>query len=244
MVNGITYIDYDKISDNLCWFGDRCVARMVVKLSTKNSKDGTRKHFHTEFKYHSSTYINRPELITIKRDFEYYISLDHLFTKDNIMITIKDILLLRMKLQEVYGWFLDNTFALKSDKMIILNKKKPVYVDGLVGGKSIAFEPIIYTYPDEKQSKGVRATFSNGEYTDISIETFNGILYIFNTIDMFNAAQNMINYMSHPDFGTNLLTFETSPYVGEEQVRNTIKDRSIGTNNKRATSFFDKMDDM
>lgn len=242
MVNGVEYIDYDKISDDLCWLGNKCIVRMVVKLANKG-KDGTRYHFHKEFKYESS-YINRPELITIRRSFEYYISIDHLESKDNVIITVRDILLLRMKINEVFNWFYDKTFAIKNNKMIILEKKKPVIVDGLLGGKTLIFEPIIYTDFEEKQSKGVRITLSNPDtFTDVPVNVFAGFMYIINSIDMFTAAQNMINYIGHPDFGTNLFAFEKSEYVGEQQpIGNVIKERTIGQ--KRNLSYFDKMDNM
>ena len=65
MINGIEYIDYDKISDDLCWLGNKCIVRMVVKLS--NKKNDTRYHFHKEFKYPTS--YNR-DLLTIRRSFD------------------------------------------------------------------------------------------------------------------------------------------------------------------------------
>lgn len=244
MVNGIQYIDYDKISDDLCWLGNKCIVRMVVRLANKG-KDGTRYHFHKEFKYQSS-YTNNPELITIRRSFEYYISIDHLESGDSgVMITIRDILLLRMKISEVFNWFYDKTFAIKNGKMIILEKKKPVYIDNLVGNKSLTFEPIVYTDFEDKQSKGIRITLNNPDiYTDVSANSFAGFVYIINSIDMFTAAQNMINYISHPDFGTNLYTFERSEYVGKENIiGNVIKDRTIKNKNDNR-SFFDKMDEM
>lgn len=243
MINGVEYLDYDKISDDLCWLGNRCVVRMVVKLANK-AKDGTRYHFHKEFKYQSS-YINNPELITIRRSFDYYISIDHLESTDGgVMITIRDILLLRMKVSEVFNWFYDNTFAIKKGKMIILEKKQPVFIDNLVGNKSIIFEPIIYTDFEDKQSKGVRVTLNNSNFTDVPANAFAGFVYIINSIDMFTAAQNMINYIGHPDFGTNLYRFERSEYVGKEDITgNVIKERTIkGKTDNR--SFFDKMDNM
>lgn len=243
MINGIEYIDYDKISDDLCWLGNKCIVRMVVKLANKG-KDGTRYHFHKEFKYNTS-YMNQKEAITIRRSFDYYISIDSLDSKESIRITIRNILLLRMQINEVFKWFYDKTFALKNNKMIILEKKKPVIVDGLYGGKYLMFEPIVYTDWEDKQSKGVRITLGNPEvFTDVPVDVFTGFMYIINSIDMFTAAQNMINYIGHPDFGTNLFTFEKSEYVsGEPQVSNVIKERKIEPK-KTNRSYFDTLDDM
>lgn len=243
MINGIEYIDYDKISDDLCWLGNKCIVRMVVKLANKN-KDGDRNHFHKEFKYQSS-YNDKREVITVRRSFDYYISIDNLETKDSILITVRDILLLRMQINEVFKWFYDNTFAIKNKKMIILEKKKPIYVDNLLGGKYLMFEPIVHIDWEEKQSKGVRITLGNPDvFTDVPVHVFTGFMYLINSIDMYTAAQNLINYIGHPDFGTNLLTFEKSEFVsGESQVNNVIKDRVI-EKKKVQRSYFDNLDDM
>lgn len=243
MMNGVEYIDYDKISDDLCWLGNRCIVRMVVKLANKG-KDNMRYHFHKEFRYDTS-YLNKKDAITIRRSFDYYISIDMLDNKDSVIITIRDILLLRMQVNEVYKWFYDRTFALKNDKMIILEKKQPIYVDGLAGNKYIMFEPIVYTDWEEKQSKGVRITLNSPDvFTDVPVQVFYGFMYIINSIDMFTAAQNMINYIGHPDFGTNLLTFEKSEYASETiQERNVIKQRTIQPRNQIKKSYFDLNDE-
>ena len=243
MINGIEYIDYDKISDDLCWLGNKCIVRMVVRLANKN-KEGNRNHFHKEFKY-STSYNDKREAITIRRSFDYYISIDNLETKDSIMITTRDILLLRMQINEVFKWFYDKTFAIKNKKMIILEKKNPIYVEGLVGQKYLMFEPIVYIDMEEKQSKGVRITLSDPNvFADVPVHVFAGFMYLINSIDMYSAAQNLINYIGHPDFGTNLFTFEKSEFVsGEQNVNNVIKERTI-EKKKPQKSYFDSLDDM
>lgn len=238
MMNGIEYIDYDKISDDLCWLGNKCVVRMVVKLARKG-KDNERNHFHREYKY-STPYVDKREAITIRRSFSYYISIDPLeYSNSSIMITINDILLLRQKLAEAFNWLYDNTFAYKKSKLIILNKRQPAIVDGLVGGKMMKFEPIIYEDMEGKQEAGVRITLNdNNIFTDVPMSILTGFMYLMNSVDMFTAAQNMINYIGHPDFGTNLLRFEESKYVsGNVKPSDVVKERKINT--KQKVSFFD-----
>lgn len=241
MINGIEYIDYDKLSDDLCWLGNKCIVRMVVKLANKN-KDNERQHFHREFKY-PANYADKREAITVRRSFSYYISIDSLEdSQSSIMITINDILPLRAAINQVYNWFYDKTFALKGGNMIILEQKNPITVEGLIGGKYLKFEPIVYLDRYEKQSKGVRIMLGDTSFTDVPVDAFTGFLYLMNTIDMFNAAQNLINYMGHPDFGTNLVTYARSEYVGKEEPESKIKNRQIP--NKRPNKSFFDLDDM
>lgn len=241
MVQGMTYLDYDKISDDLCWLGNSVVVRMNVKLSRK--KDNKRFHFHKEFGYQTQL-LDNPQLYTIRRSFDYYISIDHLQSKESVMITIRDILLLRMKVAEVYNWFSDGTFAIKNKKLIILDRKQCI-VDGLLCKKQMLFEPIILEDEDGTQQPGVRLTIGSPDvYSDFSSSVLGGFIYLINQIDMFTAAQNMINYLGHPEFGTNLYVFETPEYTGyQETPKNIIKDREIKTQ-KDNRSFFDKLEDM
>ena len=241
MINGIEYIDYDKISDDLCWLGNKCIVRLVVKLANKN-KDGYRNHFHREYKY-PANYVDKREVITMRRSFSYYISIDNLeYNQSSIIITVNDMIMIRTKLNEVFNWFYDRTFALKNGKMIILEKKHPVIIDGLVGGKCLKFEPIIYTDRDDIQSKGIRITFNEDHiYSDVPANVFSGFVYLMNSINIFTEAQNLINYIGHPDFGTNLFTYERSEYVGREEPKAQIKERKIPINKSKFSSMDDLM---
>lgn len=235
----MTYLDYDKISDDLCWLGKSIVVRMVVGLSNKYNNE--RKHFHKEYGYES----NFGTLYTIRRSFNYYISIDHLQEKEGIMITVKDILLLRMKINEAFRWFSDGTFVIKKGKLIITEHKKCI-IDGLACRKEMMLEPIILEDEQKVQSQGMRITLARTEtYSDTSVNTFAGFVYLMNQIDMYGAAQNLINYIGHPDFGTNLYTFETPNYgnTNQPQPENNIKVRNLPNNNSKK-SFFDRLDDM
>ncbi len=239
MERGIVYHDYEKISDDLCWIGYKCVLRMNVKLGSKGT-DGTRYHFHKEFQY-VSNYSDRPKLVSIRRSFEYFLSIEKTDIKESIMITIKDILLLRMKMNQVFKWFSDKTFAYKNKQMIILDKKKPIVIP-VTGNKYIKFEPAVIVGQDERQIQGVRLSLNSDDvYADMTVDTYAGFLYIINTIDMYNAAQNMINYLGRPDFGTNIYKYE-SEYTEKSSDSKIMTGRQIpGLQPKK--SYFD-LDDM
>lgn len=238
MEQGMTYLDYDKISDDLCWLGKSIVVRMVVGLSNKYNNE--RKHFHKEYGYES----NFGTLYTIRRSFSYYISIDHLHNKESVIISIRDILLLRMKINDAFRWFSDGTFAIKKDNLIITDRKKCI-IDGLTCKKEMMLEPIIIEDEQKVQSQGIRMTLVNTEtYSDIHINAFAGFVYLMNQIDMYTAAQNLINYVGRPEFGTNLYTFENPNYgLNQPQPENNIKIRELPKKDSNK-SFFDRLDDM
>lgn len=75
----INYIDYDKLSDDVLYLGSNLFLRMNVSLSNKGDQD-QRYHFHKEYRY-DSKYTSSGKLLSIKRSFSYYLSLDKTDTK-------------------------------------------------------------------------------------------------------------------------------------------------------------------
>lgn len=236
----IDYIEYDKISDDLLFLGNNTILRFYVKLS-KRGEDGTRYHFHKEYSYNSN-YTNIHRVASIKRSFEYYLSIDKIdSSENNIMIRVQDILLFRMKLNEIVSWFNDKTFAIKKDRLIVLEKKS-VEIPGLAFGKYIKFEPIVIDW-ESTQYQGIRITLSDENvFTDISIDKFYGLVYTINEINMYQSAQILLNYLGRPEFGTNLYEFENGgSFETIEPDTKAVTGRKIPVKNK---SFFDRMDEM
>lgn len=208
----VSFIDYEKISDTMMYLGNNVYLRFNIRLAKKGI-DGKRYHFHKEYQY-PSNYINQNDIITIKRDFEYYISIENVKEKDLdffCMITISDILLLRATLNNVSHW-LDGTiktYGIKNGKLVILGKHDNISMP-LVTNKILKFEPIVITNINDEQSQGIRLYIDNVA-TDIPANTFMGFVYLMNTIDMFSSAQIMLNYISGDNFtGRNTISFSNS----------------------------------
>lgn len=240
----VSYLKYEKISDSMMFLGNNTMLKFNVKLSKKGS-DGRRYHYHKEYVY-PSNYINEDTLCTIKRDFEFYLSIESLKDKDLFcMITVSDILLLRSILRQTSKW-LDGTietFAIKRDKLIVLGKHDPISMT-LCIGKTIGFEPIIIVNSNDIQSQGIRMTIDNN-YIDISANIFMGFVYLINTIDMFACAQTMINYLACDT----VLGSHTVYISGTEPQEETInvKKRFPPKQDTTGGSFFsnmNKLDDM
>lgn len=237
MNNPISYERYDRISDNVLFLGQSTNLKFTVQLSKKNPEYNNRFHFHREYKYNSQY----GDLYSIKRDFDYFLSIEKLDktynTNISVMIRVQDIMLLKYKLNEVIKWFTDDTFCIKNDKLII-HKKEPVIVDGLPCNQYIQFDPIIIEY-ENSIIQGIRMTLGNPEvYTDISIQNFYAFYYTIDTFNMYQAAQLMVNYLGRPELGFNLSVIDDK-YTDEKHSGGVSgKNRQIGIfDNKR--SFFD-----
>ena len=228
------YTNYDKLSDNIVYLGSKLSLRLNVYLSTK-SDNGRSRFFHTEYKYE---YKYGGTLYSMRRCFDYFLSLTKYDEDVSIMIRVQDMIIMREKLEEVAKWFSsNNVYAIKDRKLIIKTKQKPIVVAGLAGAKYLQFDPVVLTWEsNEEQSPGLRITLSDpAVFADITVDKFYALLYIFQTINLYEAASLLVNYFGRPELGTNQYELPASVYFDESDELNKSKETE-----ERPRSFFDK----
>lgn len=243
MGNGVSFYDYEKMSDDLLYLGNGIMFRMNVSLAKKD-KNGMRDHFHKEYKY-SSKYPDKDKVITLRRSFDYYLSMD---VKENyeksIIIREKDIMVFQYRIPEVIKWF-SELFKIKNKKLVIQGKYNSVTIPNL-NNKTLQFDPTVISYPDGTYKEGIRFTFDPELSTDVDIDKFMHFTYLINTINLYQSASTMLNYLNNPALGSNIVSFDESyrsnPSNNEpEELDGKVKKTKQPTREK---SFFDKMDDM
>lgn len=231
---------YEKITDDIMIIANRVVLRMNVSLSYYN-QENKRYNFHREVEYYSQK-ANK-NLINIKRNFDYYLTIEHTINKDYIRIGLRDILKLRYALDESYKFFIDqkykNLYAKKDGELILYMKIDPIIITVSMD-KYLRFEPCVYTDFRGEAQRGLRMFLSSTQsYCDISISNLEAFKYIIDTINLYESAQLMINYIERPDFGTNLYTFNTEPNDEASADFEGKEGRKIKLD--KNLSFFDKM---
>lgn len=240
----IQFIDYDKLSDDVLYLGSKLYLRMNVSLSSKQDPD-MRYHFHKEYSYDSK--YSKTQLMSMKRSFDYYLSFDKTDLRNIVIIRPQDMIVLQRALAKVVLWFEDkekNAFYVRSKKLIV-KRQQPILVEGLAMNGYIEFQPIvILSENDNKQTPGLRLTLGKEDcFADITIDKFYGLLYTINTIHMYEAAQNLLNYLGRPDFGTNLVEMEfVDVNKKEDTITGAKENRTIP--NQKPKSFFDKVNEM
>lgn len=251
-INPIYYHNqYDKLVDDILIFANNAVLRMNVILSNKGD-DKTRYHYHSEFMYDSNKYIDTDKLITLRRSMKYYLSIENLKApmgseKEFIMIGVKDIINVRFKLDQVSKWFTSSEFsglyAYSDSKLVLLGRVEPIVISGLPMNKKIVLEPTVLVY-DNASYEGVRMYLNNqNNYIDIHVDSFMGLLYIINSINMYESAQLLLNYLGRPELGTNLVTFnDNNNYIEQNEKVEVKQNRKIPGSRKK--SYFDKIDDL
>lgn len=257
MATDIEYDNYEKLSDDIAYIGFNTVMRMNVNLSYKN-ENGERQSFHKEYRYRNSKYNNVSNGITIRRRFDYYISIENI--KENngekayIRLYLKDIPHFRDTLYKASEWFINskfkNLFIIKNKMLSVNMEIPPLIVDGLSMDNYMIFMPVAINDPNMTKYNGPGARIllsSQTNFVDLTADMILGLLEFFNTFNIFQSAQTMLNYIQRPAYGTNLYSFN-----GEENDIEELDDM-LNTNSnkisrqipvKRHKSIFDKIDDL
>lgn len=252
MVHPIEFVDYDKITDTVYELGQKMVLEMVVSLSRKNDTTGDRYHYHKEFRY-DSKYSSR-KMVSIKRLFDYYLQLVKIDTPmSGIMIRVQDMYLVLAKLKEALKWFeTAGVFGVKSGTrdLYIKTSQPPIIIPELTQGKYIQLDPVVIVYESTgMQTQGIRVTLGNMSiFSDVPMDRFYGLVYIMSNLDIYCAAQNMVNYLQRPEYGTNLREFEENQFLTPHEEKNVMvegmkNNRDIRRSGKPRT-FFDNIDSL
>jgi len=254
----ITTEMYEKLTDDILYVATNLVLRLNVVLGRKNNSDGTRMNYHNDYLYESSKYTNVNKSITMRRSFDYFLTLENIKDnngyKESIMIRVNDMIPLRNILGEISKWFYDtkykDLFAYdKNNNLVLINSIEPVWVRGFAADKSIKFEPTVVTLWNGTLVEGVRLYLNDdNNFIDIPAERLMGLIYIINSIDLFTAAQNLINFLGiAPVEERNIRSFNDINIEQQclsEELGGADAKKGRQINRKKSQSFFDKIDEM
>lgn len=212
------FFQIDKISDDVYAIAQNLVLRFSVSLA--KLANGKRHCFHKEFEYPVYNVDDQKSLVTIKRNFDYFLSIENIQKepgRDKLYIRIgpPEFTLVKRGLDTVVSWFTDKEYAklyaFDKGKLVLTNPIPDYTVIGLPMGKYIKFEPAIIDKGIAKADKspGVRIYWSDPSYfVEISLEKFMGLHYTFSCFNMYMAAVALLNYVERPEFGTNRTNIE------------------------------------
>lgn len=208
----------DRISDEIYALSSNVVLKFNVSLSKISG--GKRYYFHKEFEYGSSSY-QESNLITIKRSFDYYLSFESTKTNDNgsrlfTRIGIQEFLSLSDALKEVLKWYTDvkydKLYAIDRGKLVLTSPSPSYIIPELPMKKYIEFRPTIINKGMAKadDEMGVAIDFGDDDTVDLTFDKFMGLYYLITSFNMYQSALLLINYIGHPEIGTNRVVMENS----------------------------------
>ena len=247
-------LEYEKLVDDLFYAGDY-VLKFCVDLGRKD-KDNKRVHFHKEYRYETNKYINCNKLVTLRRSFDFYLTLERYKNNDSyekhyIQIRAQNMIPLKMILDEAQKWFYDkdyvNLFGRDTDGRIhIMQNLASRLPIELPMGNFLVLEPIVFTnYNTDEDERGVRMTLGKGDkYIDMSINKFLEFKYLIENLNMYESAQILINYIPQIPCGTNTFEFtDTRGPSPQGEVTTNVTHREVPCK-KENISFFSMMDNL
>lgn len=212
LVEPIEFFKVDKISDDVYALGPNVILRFNVSLS--KVANGKRYHFHKEFEYPSRS-TDIPTVATIKRSFDYYLSIENMQKDEKgnkvfIRIGAQEYMIFKRALEVVISWFTNEEykylFAKNKGKLIITNPIPEFTIPNLPMQKVITFIPVIIDkgIANDDKEPGVRMYLGDSSsFIDMDLDRVMGLYYIFSCFNMYQSATIMINYLERPEFGTN-----------------------------------------
>lgn len=211
---------YEKVSDDIYWMGN-VVLRFNVVLAKPNN-GGYRKPFHQEYKYQSKKYKDKENLATIRRTYDYFLSIENTSNytyseKEYIVIGVQDFLFFKNKINQAAAWLSNSDiYRYKDNNIVKVGNVDPIIINFLSFNKTISLEPIVMKSEAGLNCAGIRMTIgSNREnFTDLSVDKYMGLLYIIDTFNMQIAAMTVLSYLGISDNNRNssTLTINSDSY--------------------------------
>lgn len=223
----------DRISDDILKIGKNCVMRINVSLI--KDINNNQQYFHKEYQYTSK---NKPK-VSLKRSFDYYISIENYIKPDNcekafLKITWKQFPILKRMFREALSWFTNveykKLFYNSNNHIHINSKLSKIYsIKNLSMNKWISIEPYIRKTTVGSEEPSVKMKLSSDDnFTIIPIDNLFGINDILSNFNMYMSAQQLIPVLNIP-FGTNRYDINNNTYVSngytkrETFVKRTVK---------------------
>ena len=234
----IVHNDYDRISDTVMWLGVGASLKFNVDLyyNRKDPRSNTysKENFHKEYAYSPDNDLSYR--VKIVRNFNYYFLLDinRKDTKDNVAITANNIYFVIFNLKRVLKWFtgengVNTIFYKKDGRISIPSHPEPIRIN-LANAQYIEIEPAVYTI-NGYDTIGVNV-FINRDTSSffMNSDLVFSLYHMLNTCNMYALAQNMLNYMGRPDYGTNLTNINAKA-IPSEPVKNKSFFEKVGAQN-------------
>ena len=227
----LVHNDYDRISDKVMWLGFGATLNFNVDLyfirKDGINKDKVKENFHKEYLYKLNP--EEPYRVKIARDFNYYFSIDYnnKNIKERISIGADQIYFFIFNLKKVMQWFIgengiNTIFKKKDGKLFIPNHPEPIKIS-LAFDNYIEFEPAIDNNSGY-ETIGVKTYLnSDGIFFFMNSDTVFSLFHMLSTCNMYALAQNILNYIGRPEYGTNshIMGYSNNTYSQNRNTNNT-----------------------
>lgn len=228
--------EYEKVVDDIYWMGPNTILKFNVVLARADN-NGYRKLFHQEYKYQSKKYKDQENLVTIKRRYDYFLSIETNKSygdsdREYIIVGVQDFPYFREKLKEASLWLTNSDiYRFKDNNIIMIGSVEPIIINFTAWNKTITLEPIVIRSDIGLNCAGIRITLGKNRdnFCDMSVDVYMGFLYVVSSFNMQMAAMSVLSYMGRPS----VVPYEVNSFEQEsprKSNQNGQPGRFIGIN--------------
>lgn len=226
---------YEKVSDDIYWMGN-IILRFNVVLGSSTT-NGNRKPFHQEYMYQSKKYKDHENLVTVRRHYDYFLSLENTSNynyteKEYIIIGVQDFLFFKNKIDQAASWLTDsNIYRYKDNNIVKVGNVEPLTINFISFNKTISLEPIVMRSDIGLNCAGIRMTIGKNRenFTDLSVDKYMGLMYIVDSFNMQMAAMTVLSYLGKSENNVYSSTFSTGiDNYNNRQTQNGKPGRFVG----------------
>ena len=202
-MNELSFLDYDKLTDNIIYLTEGVTLKFVVSFSSKN-KDGTRKPLHSEFRY-TSKYQGTRYSYSMLRSMKYYfiIDLKNDFANSIVIKQGEQEILNMIYNNEILPWFFGNddqkAYKLTDDEKLVLKDNDKKCKVSMERGKMIIKPTVV------DNDIYVNIDINGIVSFDMQLVSFLGFMGTLVHTDMYNAACSIVNYARTGPYGINMV---------------------------------------
>ena len=241
------FLEYNKITDNLSYFGNGVYLKMIVDLDNKNSTGGKVPAI-AEYRIPSNKYNNTDFIITAKRKFKYYLAIEYPNPYEDSEIKVKSI---PIYTYSIYGLLekmkefdkeINKAFAIKKNKLVLLSdsitsvKSYPSYDNIIEFTQDIYYRGVDKDIPD----LGVKMILNNEyEITFPAKTVWKSFLYLIDKSDLYGWASTMVSGYSARITGSNIVELDVTPNTDIHKPKDANNDIKSDTKIKKTKPISD-----
>lgn len=198
--------NYNKIDSLICYVGGKAVLKMNVILSDAKAERYRDLSYHMETDFYSDKADRR--LVNIKLNYRYFLTLETIgkynAEREYIVINDSDMFQFREALRGLHTEITASDLYAEREGKLTMIRDSPSFGVRLPFKKKVVFHASTITDSENFNHPGALMYVNSKDLViSLSVRDIEGLLYHFETINLFQMAQELVNYFGRPEDGTN-----------------------------------------
>lgn len=198
--------NYNKIDSLICYVGGKAVLKMNVILSDTKAERYRDLSYHMETDFYSDKADRR--LVNIKLNYRYFLTLETIgkynAEREYIVINDSDMFQFREALRGLHTEITASDLYAEREGKLTMVRDSPSFGVRLPFKKKVVFHASTITDSEDFNHPGALMYVNSKDLViSLSVRDIEGLLYHFETINLFQMAQELVNYFGRPADGTN-----------------------------------------